>query len=143
MNSAIWELSPPLQNSDLVTRAGELRLPVSIVRLLERRGFQDTASISSFLWPRLRELSDPFLLAGMRPAVERIFRAVDRHERIVLYGDYDVDGITSITLLARVLRAYGTAPDLFLPMRVEEGYGLTADGVARCLQTHQPQLLIA
>jgi single-stranded-DNA-specific exonuclease len=140
---SIWELSPPLQSSDLVTRAGELRLPVSIVRLLERKGFQDATAISSFLWPRLRELSDPFLLAGVRPAVERIFQAVDRHERIVLYGDYDVDGITSITLLARVLGAYGTTPALFLPMRVEEGYGLTADGVARCLQTHQPQLLIA
>ena len=99
-------------------------------------------AIRSFLWPRLRELSDPFLLTGMRPAVERIFQAIDRRERIVLYGDYDVDGITSLALLSRVLRAYGTAPSLFLPMRVEEGYGLTADGVARCLQTHQPQLLI-
>ncbi|MBV8101297.1 MAG: single-stranded-DNA-specific exonuclease RecJ [Verrucomicrobia bacterium] len=143
MNSSTWDFSATSPSSDLVTRAGELRLPVSIVRLLERRGFQDVAAISSFLWPRLRELSDPFLLAGMRPAVERIFQAVDRHERIVLYGDYDVDGITSITLLARVLGAYGIAPALFLPMRVEEGYGLTADGVARCLQTHQPQLLIA
>ncbi|MBV8275424.1 MAG: DHH family phosphoesterase, partial [Verrucomicrobia bacterium] len=143
MNSSTWDLSATLQRSDLVTLATELRLPLSMTRLLERRGFKDAAAIRSFLWPRLRELSDPFLLPGMRPAVERIFQAVDRQERIVLYGDYDVDGITSLTLLARVLRAYGAAPALFLPMRVEEGYGLTADGVARCLQTHQPQLLIA
>jgi single-stranded-DNA-specific exonuclease len=143
LNSHTWDLSATLQSSDLVTLATELRLPVSIVRLLERRGFQDALAIRSFLWPRLRELSDPFLLPDVRPAVERIFQALDRQERIVLYGDYDVDGITSLTLLARVLRAYGTVPALFLPMRVEEGYGLTAEGVARCLQTHQPQLLIA
>jgi single-stranded-DNA-specific exonuclease len=141
--NSTWNLPAALQSSDPVTLATELRLPVSIVQLLERRGFQDALAIRSFLWPRLRELSDPFLLPDMRPAVERIFQAVDRQERIVLYGDYDVDGITSLTLLARVLRTYGTAPGIFLPMRVEEGYGLTADGVARCLQTHQPQLLIA
>jgi single-stranded-DNA-specific exonuclease len=97
----------------------------------------------SFLWPRLRELSDPFLLLGMDAAVDRIFQAIDRQERVVLYGDYDVDGITSLTLLGRVLQAYGTSPALFLPMRVEEGYGLTGEGVARCLQTHRPQLLLA
>jgi len=138
-----WDLSTSPQSSDLVTLATELRLPISIVQLLSHRGFQDVAAVRGFLWPRLRELSDPFLLTGMRAAVERIFQALDRQERIVLYGDYDVDGITSLTLLSRVLQAYGTAPALFLPMRVEEGYGLTADGVARCLQTHQPQLLIA
>jgi single-stranded-DNA-specific exonuclease len=143
LNSAIWDLSTNPQTGDLVMLASELQLPISIVQLLHRRGFQDVAAIRGFLWPRLRELSDPFLLAGMRAAVERIFQAVDRQERIVLYGDYDVDGITSLTLLSRVLQAYGTAPALFLPMRVEEGYGLTADGVARCLQTHQPKLLIA
>jgi single-stranded-DNA-specific exonuclease len=129
LKPATWDLSATIQSSDLVTLATELGLPLSLLRLLDRRGFQDAAGIRSFLWPRLRELSDPFLLTGMRPAVERIFQAIDRRERIVLYGDYDVDGITSLTLLSRVLRAYGTAPSLFLPMRVEEGYGLTADGV--------------
>lgn len=139
----LWDLTAVADRSDLAALAAELRLPISILRLLSRRGFQDAEAIRSFLWPRLRELSDPFLLAGMKAAVERIFQAVDRQERIVLYGDYDVDGITSLTLLARVLQAYGASPALFLPMRVEEGYGLTADGVSRCLQTHHPQLLIA
>jgi single-stranded-DNA-specific exonuclease len=143
LNSCTWDLSVIVQSSDLVVLATELRLPVSLVQLLDRRGFQDASAIRGFLWPRLRELSDPFLLPGMKAAVERIFQAVDRQERIVLYGDYDVDGITSLTLIARVLQAYGTTPALFLPMRVEEGYGLTADGVFRCLQTHRPHLLIA
>jgi single-stranded-DNA-specific exonuclease len=138
-----WDLSATSQHSDLGALAAELRLPISILRLLGRRGFQDATAIRGFLWPRLRELSDPFLLLGMRAAVERIFQALDRQEQIVLYGDYDVDGITSLTLLARVLQAYGTTPALFLPMRVEEGYGLSAVGVSRCLQTYQPRLLIA
>lgn len=143
LTSYTWDLSSTDRKSDLAPLAADLQLPVSIVQLLERKGFQDTAAIRSFLWPRLRELSDPFLLAGMAAAVERILEAVDRRERIVLYGDYDVDGITSLTLLARVLQAYGASPALFLPMRIEEGYGLSAEGVSRCLETHRPQLLVA
>ena len=143
MNFYTWDLSALTQNSAAVALAAELQLPVSIVQLLERRGFQDPAAIRNFLRPRLRELSDPFLLSGMQAAVDRIFQAVDRQERVVLYGDYDVDGITSLTLLGRVLRAYGASRELFLPMRIEEGYGLTAEGVSRCLRTHRPELLIA
>jgi single-stranded-DNA-specific exonuclease len=91
----------------------------------------------------LAALADPFLLGGMHDAVERIFHAIDHHQRIVLFGDYDVDGVTSLALLSEVLRAYGNEPALFLPLRMEEGYGLSAEGVARCLRQHNPELLIA
>ena len=70
-------------------------------------------------------------------------RAIDSNERIVLFGDYDVDGITSLALLAEMLRAYGAKPDLFLPLRMEEGYGLSSESVERCCELHRPQLLIA
>jgi single-stranded-DNA-specific exonuclease len=79
----------------------------------------------------------------MRAAVARILAAVDRQERIVLFGDYDVDGVTSLALLNEMLRAYGATPELFLPLRMEEGYGLSAESVERCLEQHQPQLLVA
>ena len=79
----------------------------------------------------------------MHDAVERIFHAIDHHQRIVLFGDYDVDGVTSLALLSEVLRAYGNEPAFFLPLRMEEGYGLSAEGVARCLRQHNPELLIA
>jgi len=79
----------------------------------------------------------------MEAAVTRIFTALDRRERIVLFGDYDVDGVTSIALLAETLRAYGVTPDLFLPLRMEEGYGLSPESVGRCVEQYQPQLLIA
>ena len=79
----------------------------------------------------------------MRAAVARILAALDSHERIVLFGDYDVDGVTSLALLAEMLRGYGATPELFLPLRMEEGYGLSHESVERCVDQHRPQLLIA
>ena len=79
----------------------------------------------------------------METAVARMTAALDRHERIVLFGDYDVDGVTSLALLAETLRAYGAAPDLFLPLRMEEGYGLSRESIGRCVAQYHPQLLIA
>jgi single-stranded-DNA-specific exonuclease len=111
--------------------------------ILVRRGFAEPEVAAKFLKPLLRALSDPFLLPSMDAAVARVLTAVEKRERIVLYGDYDVDGVTSLTLLTRLLRAYGADVATFLPHRVDEGYGLSADGVARCIEEHRPQLLIA
>jgi single-stranded-DNA-specific exonuclease len=99
--------------------------------------------VQTFLRPRLSSLSDPFLLPQMRAAVARILGALDSHERIVLFGDYDVDGVTSLALLAEMLRGYGATPELFLPLRMEEGYGLSRESVERCLEQYRPQLVIA
>src|SRR5437588_3279552 len=79
----------------------------------------------------------------MEAAVTRIFAALDRGERIVLFGDYDVDGVTSLALLAETLSADGAIPDLFLPLRMEEGYGLSRESVERCVEQYHPQLLVA
>jgi single-stranded-DNA-specific exonuclease len=79
----------------------------------------------------------------MRAAVARILRALDRHERIVLFGDYDVDGVTSLALLAEMLLGYGTKPELFLPLRMGEGYGLSRESIERCVEQYHPQLLVA
>ena len=114
-----------------------------IARLLLRKGFRGAEEVNAFLQPRLSSLSDPFLLPQMHAAVSRIFAALDRRERIVLFGDYDVDGVTSLALLAEMLRAYGGAPELFLPLRMEEGYGLSPESVERCVGQYRPQLLIA
>jgi single-stranded-DNA-specific exonuclease len=114
-----------------------------IARLLSRKGFRCAEEVENFLRPRLSSLSDPFSLPQMRAAVSRILAALDQHERIVLFGDYDVDGVTSLALLDETLRAYGGTPALFLPLRMEEGYGLSRESVDRCVEQHQPQLLIA
>lgn len=78
----------------------------------------------------------------MSRAVERLDAAMRNKDRIVLYGDYDVDGVSSLALLSRILSAYGMQAQCFLPLRAEEGYGLSAAGIKRCFQVHSPQLLI-
>ncbi|MEI6085880.1 MAG: DHH family phosphoesterase, partial [Verrucomicrobiota bacterium] len=135
----IASAEPALQES----LARQLALPAPLAQVLINRGFHDVEAARLFLQPQLRQLGDPFLLPDMLPAVERILKAIDAQERIVIYGDYDVDGVTSSALLARVLRAAGATVQNFLPHRMEEGYGLSAEGLARCRQEHQPQLLIA
>src|SRR5437762_2577473 len=121
----------------------EICVSECITRLLIRKQFRSTDEVQNFLRPRLSSLSDPFLLPQIRAAVARILRALDSHERIVLFGDYDVDGVTSLALLAEMLRGYGATPELFLPLRMEEGYGLSHESIERCLEQHHAQLLIA
>jgi single-stranded-DNA-specific exonuclease len=114
-----------------------------IAELLKRKGFTSADEVNAFLQPRLSSLSDPFLLPNMAAAVTRILGAIDSSERIVLFGDYDVDGVTSLALLAEMLRSYGAVPELFLPLRMEEGYGMSRESVDRCCEQNHPQLLIA
>lgn len=112
-------------------------------RLLAQRGIADGKTIERFLSPRLQDLADPFLLPDMPQAIERLLQAIDGRERVVLYGDYDVDGVTSIALLQEVLRGYGLDCSSFLPHRLDEGYGISRIGVDRCLTEFEPQLIVA
>jgi single-stranded-DNA-specific exonuclease len=141
MPPVTWFLRPALFSERPLVEA--LGCPPFLARLLTLRGMADPAEARLFLDPRLKNLSDPFLLPGMRPAVERILQAIDRRERIVLYGDYDVDGVTSLALFTRILRRLGADPHPFLPLRMDEGYGLSPEGLARCVAGHRPQLLLA
>jgi single-stranded-DNA-specific exonuclease len=138
-----WILAEP-ENPEAGCRIAEaLELPPFLGSLLSRRGHDTTESADRFLNPRLQHLSDPFALPNMAAAVDRILVALDARERIVLYGDYDVDGVASLALLTRMLRAYGADPRTFLPLRADEGYGLSAEGLERCVETLEPKLLIA
>ncbi len=138
-----WIIAPPEELNGGTISWSEICGSACIARLLMRKGFATKEDIDDFLRPRLKSLSDPFLLPQMEMAVVRILAALDRHERIALFGDYDVDGVTSLALIAEMCRAYGSAPELFLPLRMEEGYGLSRESVERCLEEHHPQLLIA
>lgn len=137
-----WVIAEP-EPALAKTLAGELHLALPITQLLINRGYRTAEGASSFLNPQLRQLGDPFELPDMKAAVERILNAIASKERIVIYGDYDVDGVTSSALLQLVLQAAGATVANFLPQRAEEGYGLSPDGIARCLKEHKPQLLIA
>jgi single-stranded-DNA-specific exonuclease len=138
-----WIFPSPIDAGEVRRFAGELGVARFAAELLLRRGMSCAMDAEQFLEPRLKTLRDPFLLPNIAAAVERILAAVDRRERIVLYGDYDVDGVTSLALLTRLLRAMGAEPACFLPLRADEGYGLSPDGVARCVSEHAPQLVIA
>lgn len=110
---------------------------------LWNRGCRDPGSVERFLEPRLRDLSDPFLVPDMGKAVDRLMRALVLKERVVIFGDYDVDGVTAAALLSEVLRGLGWNVEVYLPHRIEEGYGLSQDGVANCLKMYPTTLLIA
>jgi single-stranded-DNA-specific exonuclease len=107
-----------------------------IARIIVNRGFRDHAAIDKFLHGRLSDLYDPFLLAGMDRAVERVLEAVARRERIMIYGDYDVDGITSVALLSNLFTIMHADYAYYLPNRITEGYGMSRDGVERCRESN-------
>jgi single-stranded-DNA-specific exonuclease len=106
-----------------------LALPPVVCRLLALRGFTDPDIAKRYLKPRLEELHDPFELAGMDAAAERITRAIRNGERILVHGDYDVDGICSATLFTRVIRSMGGQVVPFVPHRITDGYDLSQSGV--------------
>src|SRR5271170_2731473 len=84
--------------------ASSLKISPLLAQCLLNRGFSEPAAIEIFLSPRLKNLADPFLLPNMDKAVERLFRAHEQNEPLVIFGDYDVDGVTSTALLVEVLR---------------------------------------
>jgi len=137
-----WLVKPAAEGAaELATETG---LPTLLTHLLTQRGINTAEKARDFLVPKLASLGDPRMLPDMPAAVIRLLRAVDEKQRVVLYGDYDVDGVTSMALLYLVLEAYGLNAKLFLPSRMEEGYGLSHDGLAKCFETHgKPDLLVA
>jgi single-stranded-DNA-specific exonuclease len=137
-----WSLAPsqPLLAGRL---ASTLAVPPLLAQCLLNRGLSEVPGIEIFLAPRLKQLSDPFLLPDMEKAVDRIFRARGDKETVVIFGDYDVDGVTATALLTEVLRPLGWRVEFYLPNRMEEGYGLSMDGVENCLKKFKTSLLLA
>jgi single-stranded-DNA-specific exonuclease len=128
---------------EALAMARDLGLHPQVASLLWQRGFRDAEQVRGFLDPKLQSLGDPFRLTDLKPAVERMLQAIAAREKMVVFGDYDVDGITSSALMWRVLRRLGADVETFLPLRMEEGYGLSQEGVERCVEQHKPSVLIA
>jgi single-stranded-DNA-specific exonuclease len=137
-----WSLAPP-QPLLAGQLAAQLKIPPLLTQCLLNRGFSELPAIENFLHPRLKNLADPFLLPDMAVAVERLLRAREQNEPLVIFGDYDVDGVTSTALLAEVLRVLGWKVDFYLPNRMDEGYGLSRAGVENCLKKFSTTLLLA
>jgi single-stranded-DNA-specific exonuclease len=137
-----WTLAPP-QPLLAEPLAAQLKISPLLAQCLLNRGLSEPDVIEKFLAPRLKNLGDPFLLPNMSAAVERLLLAQERDEPLVIFGDYDVDGVTSTTLLFEVLRKLGWRVDAYLPHRMDEGYGLSRDGVENCLKKFPVKLLLA
>ena len=112
-------------------------------RLLVQRGLKTIDSAEIYLRPRLAHLEDPFLIKNLKVAVERVEQAIKRKESIVVFGDYDVDGITSTVQLVSMFRQLGLAPRFCVPLRMDEGYGLSLEAIDRVLGDNVPDLFIA
>jgi single-stranded-DNA-specific exonuclease len=119
----IWQ-SLACDEAAVMRLADELQVSPVTARLLCIRGLEDPTRAQRFLSPSLTDLHDPFLLADMTPAVERILGAIARKERIAIHGDYDVDGVTSTVILRRALELLGADVTHFIPERIRDGYGL-------------------
>src|SRR5450432_4451164 len=137
-----WTLAPP-QPLLAGSLAAQLKISPLLAQCLLNRGFSEPPVIESFLETRLKNLADPFRLPNMAAAVERLLRAREQNEPLVIFGDYDVDGVTSTALLVEVLRTLGWNVEFYLPHRMDEGYGLSRDGVENCLKKFPVKLLLA
>lgn len=137
-----WDYTPVHAESvaELARAAGTT--PV-VAELLLRAGLADPAAATRFLQPTLATLGDPFLLVNLETAVERLLRALRAKERVIVLGDYDVDGVCSTAILVSLLRRLGLEPTYVVPRRLEEGYGLTRISIERALEKGKPDLFIA
>ncbi len=127
-----WQLgrrSDPAADSAAAGLSRELKLTPLVARLLCQRGFHDPARVRPFLDPKLTDLHDPSLMPGIDRAARRLDQAVRQKQPIVVYGDYDVDGVCASAILWHVLKLAGATVTTYIPHRVDEGYGLNTDAL--------------
>jgi len=121
---------------DVRRLAASLGIGAPAARVMAARGYRDAAEAHRFLNPSLDNLYDPFLLSGLREALERLRRAIAGRESILLYGDYDVDGATSVVMLRKAIELAGHQAAIYVPHRLREGYGLHREAIERAAAQH-------
>ena len=126
-----WNYQTPteeeLHKRDLL--AAELGLNPVVCLLLVQRGLSTVEAVKKFFKPSLEDLHDPFLMPDMEKAVKRLNKALGNKEKILIYGDYDVDGTTAVALVYKYLRPYSSTLDYYIPDRYDEGYGISYKGI--------------
>ncbi|HEX7010684.1 MAG TPA: single-stranded-DNA-specific exonuclease RecJ [Phycisphaeraceae bacterium] len=130
---------PPDHAPNAQALAQELGVHPLVARLLINRGLDRPDLAHAFLRPRLSDLHDPSLLPGIARAAQRIAQAIRDHQPIVIYGDYDVDGVTASAILWHTLRFAGAQVSTYIPHRLEEGYGLNCEAIAQLCQPSDGQ----
>ncbi len=124
-----WLLKERGDERVATTLATEMAVPAAIANLMVQRGITTKKQAEDFFNPSLSSLHDPFLMKDMNRAVDRISTAISRNEKILVYGDYDVDGTTSVALMYAFLRERHSSLDYYIPDRYHEGYGLSLKGI--------------
>ncbi|RPH91989.1 single-stranded-DNA-specific exonuclease RecJ, partial [candidate division KSB1 bacterium] len=124
-----WELVESRPHEEIERLARETNIPYTIARILINRGIETAEQVDRFFNPLNSHLHDPFLMRDMDRAVERIVTALGRRERIAIYGDYDVDGITAASMLYLFLKDLGGDVIPYIPDRQNEGYGISETGI--------------
>ena len=137
-----WTYTPPLAN-EVETLQASARVNRIIAELLLRNGLADPEVASRFLNPKLATLHDPFLLQNLRAGAARLQVAIVEHQSVTVLGDYDVDGVSSTTLLVGILRRFGLQPHFVVPRRSEDGYGLSLSAIDRALEAGVPDVFVA
>ena len=132
-----WNYQPPSQEQTEAAKALAIETGISpiLCKLLLERGISSAAEAKRFFRPQLLELHDPFLMKDMDIAVDRLNEAMGRKERIMVYGDYDVDGTTAVALVYKFLQQFYSNIDYYIPDRYEEGYGVSTKGVDYAYET--------
>ena len=109
----------------------EIKVPKVISDLLILRGVSSFSDAKNFFRPDLNQLHDPFLMKDMSKAVKIIFEVIEDNKKAMIYGDYDVDGITSVAVLHLFFKKFGLDPLRYIPDRYKEGYGLSFDAIKK------------
>ena len=123
----IYKPAPPKESIDQLGK--ELNVNSYLTSILLQRGIADFETAKKFFRPSLDQLHDPFLMKDMKAAVERMKQAVDKEEKILIYGDYDVDGTTSVALVFSYLKNFHSRCEYYIPDRYAEGYGVSEAGI--------------
>ena len=132
MSKTIWHLFPPREEARSIST--ELGIPLEIAQVLVNRNVTEPEAAQEFLFGTLDSLHDPFLMKDMKEAVERIKQGIYKREKILIFGDYDVDGILSVVMLHRALESLGAEVDYFIPERLTEGYGIKEEYIKIVLE---------
>ena len=126
-----WNYKPPTADEKKAAKELGEKLNISpiLAFLLIRRGISTESGAKRFFHPQLADLNNPFLMKDMDVAVDRLNDAMGRKERILIYGDYDVDGCTAVALVYRFLQQFYSNIEYYIPNRYEEGYGVSKKGI--------------
>ena len=125
-----WQLLP-CDDAAAAQLAAAAHLHPLVARLLVQRGISTPEAAAAFLAPALAQLHSPYLMTGMREAITRLEAAIARREKILIYGDYDVDGTTAVVILKTAIELCGGAADFHVPHRIREGYGMRDEVIER------------